>query len=83
MKISKNKIIIFYFFLYISLIIGFNLNEDFAGGFKADYELHHSLIKNLFNESIVYGLLNYDIYYVPHSPIFIIYMIFLKKIFFY
>tara|TARA_A100000164_G_C21921671_1_gene781019 strand:+ start:191 stop:1432 length:1242 start_codon:yes stop_codon:yes gene_type:complete len=83
MKISKNKIIIFYFFLYISLIIGFYLNEDFAGGFKADYKLHHSLIKNLFNESIVYGLLNYDIYYVPHSPVFIIYMIFLEKIFFY
>ena len=83
MKITKYKIIIFYFFLYISLIVGFYLNEDFAGGFKADYELHNTLIKNLFDESIIYGLLNYDIYYVPHSPIFIIYMIFLEKIFFY
>ena len=39
------------------------------------------LLENLFNESLSYGLLNYDIFYVPHSPIFIIYLLFLKKIF--
>ena len=81
MKVTKNKIILFYFFLYISLILGFYFNEDFAGGFKDDYNLHHWLIKNLFSESILYGLLNYDIYYVPHSPLFVIYIIYLEKIF--
>ena len=83
MKITKDKIILFYFFLYISLILGFYFNEDFAGGFKDDYNLHHWLIKNLFSESILYGLLNYDIYYVPHSPLFVIYFLYLEKIFIY
>tara|TARA_B100001142_G_scaffold330372_1_gene398699 strand:+ start:4514 stop:5758 length:1245 start_codon:yes stop_codon:yes gene_type:complete len=81
MKITKNKIILFYFFLYISLIVGFYFNEDFAGGFKDDYNLHHWLIKNLFSDGILYGLLNYDIYYVPHSPLFVIYIVYLEKIF--
>ena len=81
MKITKKKITFFYFFLYLSLILGFYLKEDFAGGFETDYNLHHTLIQNLFNNSIIYGLLNYDIYYVPHSPLFIIYIIGLEKFF--
>lgn len=81
MKITKKKLIIFYFFLYLSLIVGFYLKEDFAGGFKTDYNLHHTLIQNLFSNGITYGLLNYDIYYVPHSPLFIIYIIGLEKLF--
>ena len=43
------------------------------------YKLIKMLLENLFNESLSYGLLNYDIFYVPHSPIFIIYLLFLKK----
>lgn len=81
MKITKNKIIFFYFFLYISLVLGFYLNEDFAGGFKKDYDLHHWLIENLFQQGVLYGLLNYDVYYVPHSPLFIVYIVVLEKIF--
>ena len=81
MKITKNKIIFFYLFLYVSLILGFYFNEDFAGGFKKDYDLHHWLIENLFQQGILYGLLNYDIYYVPHSPLFIIYIVILEKFF--
>ena len=81
MKIIKKNLTFFYFFLYLSLILGFYLKEDFAGGFETDYNLHHTLIQNLFNNSIIYGLLNYDIYYVPHSPLFIIYIIGLEKFF--
>ena len=81
MKLNKNYIILYYLALYFSLLIGFYFGEDFAGGFKYDLQTHNMLIENLFNKGLGYGLLNYDIYYVPHSPIFIIYIFFLKKIF--
>ena len=81
MKLNRNHIIIYYTALYLSLLVGFFFGEDFAEGFKYDLQTHEMLIENLFNKSLGYGLLNYDIYYVPHSPIFIIYIILLKKIF--
>ncbi len=81
MKLNKNYIIFYYFALYLSLLVGFYYGEDFAGGFKYDLQTHNMLIENLFNKGLIFGLLNYDIYYVPHSPIFIIYIFFLKKIF--
>ena len=81
MKINKNIIYIYYIFLYLSLLVGYYFQEDFTGGFKMDLETHNMLIQNLFDKGIAFGLLNYDIYYVPHSPIFIIYIIYLKKIF--
>ncbi len=81
MKLNKNYIIFYYFALYLSLLVGFYYGEDFAGGFKYDLQTHNMLIENLFNKGLIFGLLNYDIYYVPHSPIFIIYIFLLKKIF--
>ena len=83
MKLKKNFLIIYYLILYVTLLIGFFFGEDFARGFKYDYEIHQNLIKDLFNVSISYGLLNYDQNYVPHSPLFIIYIVFFKKIFVY
>ena len=81
MKLERNHIIIYYLTLYLSLLVGFYYGEDFAGGFKYDLQTHKMLLNNLFNKNIIYGLLNYDIYYIPHSPIFIIYLLFLKKVF--
>ena len=81
MKLERNHIIIYYLALYLSLLVGFYYGEDFAGGFKYDLQTHKMLLNNLFNKNIIYGLLNYDIYYIPHSPIFIIYLLFLKKVF--
>ena len=81
MKIKKKIFLSIYFFLYLSLIFGFYINEDSAGGFIKDYDLHFDLTNKLFNNSIIYGFLNYDIYYVPHSPLFILYLIIIKKFF--
>ena len=81
MKLKSNFLIIYYFSLYLSLITGFYFNEDFAGGFEYDFQIHEGLIKDLFNDSLLFGLLNYDRNYVPHSPIFIIYLVFLQKLF--
>ena len=81
MKLKDNFLLIYYLLLYVTLLIGFFFGEDFARGFKYDYQIHQNLIKDLFNESITYGLLNYDENYVPHSPIFIIYIVIFQKIF--
>ena len=81
MIINKKIFFLIYTTLYLTLLAGLYLNEDFGGGFVQDYNLHLDLINNLFNESIIYGLINYDIFYVPHSPLFILYMILIKKIF--
>ena len=81
MKLERVHIILYYLILYLSLLVGFYYGEDFAGGFKYDLQTHKMLLENLFNKNLSYGLLNYDIFYVPHSPIFILYLLFLKKIF--
>jgi len=81
MKLTNKILITYYLLLYLSLLIGFYFNEDFAGGFEYDFRIHEGLIKDLFNESLIFGLLNYDKNYIPHSPIFIIYLVFLQKIF--
>ena len=81
MKLKDNFLVIYYLLLYLTLLIGFFFGEDFARGFKYDYQIHQNLIKDLFNESITYGLLNYDENYVPHSPLFIIYIVIFQKIF--
>ena len=81
MKLERVHIILYYLILYLSLLVGFYYGEDFAGGFKYDLQTHKMLLENLFNKDLSYGLLNYDIFYVPHSPIFILYLLFLKKIF--
>ena len=81
MKLKNNFLVIYYSILYVTLLIGFYFGEDFARGFEYDYQIHQNLIKDLFNISISYGLLNYDQNYVPHSPLFIIYIVILKKYF--
>ena len=83
MKLKNNFLVIYYSILYVTLLIGFYFGEDFARGFEYDYQIHQNLIKDLFNISISYGLLNYDQNYVPHSPLFIIYIVIFKKIFLY
>ena len=81
MKLKKNFLIVYYLILYVTLLVGFFFGEDFARGFEYDYRIHQNLIKDLFDESIAYGLLNYDENYVPHSPLFIIYIVIFNKIF--
>lgn len=82
MKLKKNYLTIYYLLLYISLVLGFFIGEDFAGGFEYDYKIHIKLIDDLFKNSLIYGLFNYDKNYVPHSPIFIIYLVVFKKLLF-
>ncbi len=81
MRLTSNFLKIYYLLLYLTLLFGFFFGEDFARGFRYDYQIHQNLIKDLFSESIIYGILNYDQNYVPHSPLFISYIVIFKKIF--
>ena len=47
MKISKKYILLIYLFFYLSLLMGFYFNEDFAGGYVQDLQTHNLLISNL------------------------------------
>ena len=75
MKLSKTTILntLLFTFLYISLIIGFILGEDSAGGAIQDYNFHLG-VRDFFLEDTIYGLKNYLETNAVHSPIFIIFL---------
>ena len=58
-----------YIFLYISLILGFYLNEDLAGGAIMDLNVHIPLL-NSFKENFVFTFLNYQEFETDHSPFY-------------
>ena len=64
--------------LYLSLLIGFFLNEDSNGGAINDYEGYLSIIKD-FNLDFNHTFLNFDNYGERHSPVLIILLSFLYK----
>ena len=78
MLIKKNYI---YILFYISIIIGFYLNEDTLGGSENDYRFHLQFIKlfsdDLFNGLLVYG---YEEHIARNSPVFYIILSFINKL---
>ena len=80
--IKKNYHIIAFILLYLSLLLGFFLDENTTFGPKKDFA--HALKQvALFEEDFFYTFLNYDNIEAPTriSPIFIIIIYFFKKIF--
>ena len=66
--IIKN-IYIFLFLLYLTLLIGFILNEDSIGGAASDYSaLSH--VSKKFEENFLFTLFNYNDLGHRHSPVF-------------
>ena len=83
MIINKNKIFFTYFFLYISMYIGFFYNEDFVLGTIADYNIHLNAA-TFFSEDIIATILKYDNLEggkIPHSPIYVLYFMFMQNLF--
>ncbi|WP_440931911.1 hypothetical protein [Candidatus Pelagibacter sp.] len=75
MNLTKTTIMntILFVILYISLIVGFILDEDSAGGAIQDYNFHLG-VRDFFLEDTIYGLKNYLQTEAVHSPIFIIFL---------
>jgi len=69
-----------YLFLYFSFLVGFYLNEDFAGGALVDY-MHHIRVMNIMQKDIIGTFLNYEEVALPHSPVYILYFLFLNNTF--
>jgi hypothetical protein len=80
MNINSRNIFIIYLLLYFSLLVGFYFNEDFALGYITDYSLHKNLVVRFFHEDFSHSLLNFDKFATIHSPIYIIFFLFLEKI---
>ena len=73
------KEIVFFLFLYTSLIIGFILGENSTGGAIIDYTNQKSISKE-FASDFIGTILNYDNFSSRHSPILIILLSFFEKI---
>lgn len=75
---TKKTIIIFFF--YITILLGFVLNEDLLGGSKHDYLFHLKFVE-LFKEDVLNGLrvFGYNEYATRNSPVFYIILSFLNK----
>jgi hypothetical protein len=70
-----------YFLLYISLLLGFFLQEDVTLGQIKDYLIHEEKA-DIFKKNIINGFLKYEEYpNITHSPIYILYKIILENIF--
>jgi len=68
------------FFLgYLSLVIGFYLNENSSGGAQPDFQ-HHLLAVNEFKNNFKESILNYSQFKTDHSPLYITFLTFLSKI---
>ena len=82
MNITYKNTFIIYSILYISLLVGFFFNEDFASGYRTDY-FHHLNYVIFFEKDFFKSLLNFgdqSIFTSAHSPVFYIFLLILKKI---
>jgi len=78
---NNYSVILTYFLLYISLLVGFALQEDVTLGQIKDYLIHQEKAE-IFKKNIINGFLKYEEYpNITHSPIYILYTIILENIF--
>ena len=83
MSISKNKIFYIYFFLCLSMYLGFFYNEDFVTGTIPDYKIHLEAAATM-KEDVIGTISKYDNLEggaIPHSPIYILYFMFMHDFF--
>ena len=76
-NLSLNKEVLFLVFLYLSLIISFLIGENSTGGAILDYE-NQKLVSLNFASNFNETLLNYDNFRTRHSPVLIIFCLYLK-----
>ncbi len=70
----------FIFLLYISLIIGFYFDENLNLGAKPDWFYTDLPVIDSFSNNFFSTLMNYDDFGHRHSPVYLIFLSFFKKI---
>ena len=78
-KLNNLSLIFFFILLYLSLIIGFHLNEDSTGGAFIDYK-GQKVVSEAFAINFKETFLNYDNFATRHSPVLIILLSLFEKI---
>ena len=78
-KLNNFGLVFFFILLYLSLILGFQFNEDSTGGAFLDYR-GQKAVSQAFAINFKETLLNYDSFATRHSPILIILLSFFEKI---
>ena len=79
-NLSKSyNIILIFVLLYISLITGFFFDENLNLGAKPDWFTTDLPVINDLSIDLQNTLLNYEIYNHRHSPVYLIFLSFLKK----
>ena len=73
----KNLSKLVYTILYLSLILGFYLNEDLAGGAIRDFNFYIPVL-NSFEEDFLFNFLNYKDFGLDHSPFFLSFINFIN-----
>ena len=72
-NVKNNKLIYISIFCYLSLILGFILNEDSAGGALYDYNFHLG-VREFFLQDTFNAVKNFSDLKSYHSPIFYIFL---------
>ena len=75
--INNSKKNLFLILIYISLIVGFFLDENLAGGAIYDFSVHDPVLKS-FKENFKYSFFNYKIFDHDHSPFFFMFLNFIN-----
>ena len=73
-KISNINNIVFFIFLYLSLIAGFLNGESLNYGSYGDWVNGNKEVISDFSSNFLYTFLNYDDYAHRHSPIYLIFL---------
>ena len=79
-KNNLRKEFFFLFFLYLTLLLSFILGENSTGGAKIDFPVNKQLIFD-FSENLIGTLLSYNEYDHRHSPVFLILLSYLSKLY--
>ena len=79
-SVNYKYLITLFFLFYISLIIGFYFDENLNFGAIGDW-IHTDLpVIESSSKDMVYTILNYEIFGHRHSPVYLLFLGFLKKI---
>ena len=74
------NVVLIFTTLYISLIVGFFFDENLNLGAKPDWYFGDIPVLEALSKDLKKTLINYDIYSHRHSPVYLIFLSFLKKI---
>ncbi len=78
--LESKKVFVFFLFLYVSMILGFYINENLNYGAIGDWLYTDKPVIEALSQDVKNTLLNYESFGHRHSPLYLILLSYLKKI---